>query len=139
MLRLYQVLPPFALVAEACYRLFAANRKPITAVLRLWYGPELKRPTYHIAGTLFLRLLGVVYLIAIVSLWTQIGGLIGDRGILPVSQYLDAVKDHFAQLEPLASPVWNMPTLAWISPHDAFLHFLCCRLARCCRSWRSAA
>ncbi len=34
---------------------------------------------YHIAGTLFLRMLGLVYLIAFVSLWTQICGLVGDQ------------------------------------------------------------
>ena len=94
---LYTKLPPFAFVAELIYRLYAANRKPVAMVRRIWYGKDLKLPTYHIASTLFLRLLGAVYLIAFVSLWTQVDGLIGDHGILPVKDYLDAVEQTFSQ------------------------------------------
>ena len=122
---LYTKLPPFAFVAELIYRLSAANRKPLAIVRRIWYGKDLKLPTYHIASALFLRLLGLIYLIAFVSFWTQVDGLIGDHGILPVNEYLDAVDQNLAQSSPPASPVWNLPTLAWISPHDGFLNFLC--------------
>ncbi len=94
-------------------------------MLHVWRGRELKPPTYHVATALFLRLLGLVYLIAFVSLWTQIDGLVGDHGILPASSYLDAVKLHCTQAQPPLSPVWQLPTLAWISPHDAFLNLLC--------------
>ena len=121
----YHVLPPFALAAEAFYRLVAASRTPITIVARIWYGREMKPPTYHIASALFLRLLGVVYLVAFVSLWTQIDGLVGDHGILPAEDYLDAVQRHFSQQHLPASPMWHVPTLAWISPHDWFLNLLC--------------
>ena len=82
----YQRLPPVAFVADEVYRLVAASRGAQTIVRRIWWGKDLKPPTYHIASTLFLRLLGVVYLIAFISLWTQIDGLIGDHGILPVNQ-----------------------------------------------------
>ena len=125
LLRLYKRLPTLALAAEACYGLAAATRGPQTIVRRIWYGKDLKPPTYHIASALFLRLLGVVYLIAFVSLWTQIDGLIGDHGILPVKGYLDAAQRDFAAESPPVSPVWNLPTLAWISPHDGSLHVLC--------------
>lgn len=94
-------------------------------VRRLWYGKALEQPTYHVAGALFLRMLGVVYLVAFVSLWTQVDGLVGDRGILPVANFLDAVRKYFAAEEPNASPVWNVPTLLWLSPHDGLLHLLC--------------
>lgn len=86
---------------------------------------ESPRPTYRIASALFLRLLGVVYLIAFISLWTQISGLVGDHGILPAADFLDAVGAHFAQQDPPESPVWRLPTLAWISPHNGFLNLLC--------------
>ncbi len=94
-------------------------------VRRIWYGKNLPRPTYTIAGTAFLRMLGLVYLIAFVSLWTQVSGLVGDHGILPVADFLDAVQQHFAAQNPPASPAWNIPTLLWISPHDGLLHLLC--------------
>ncbi|HEX9779880.1 MAG TPA: lipase maturation factor family protein [bacterium] len=70
---------------------------------------------------LFLRLLGAVYLIAFVSLWTQLDGLIGSRGILPAAQFLDAVR---GSREPLEA-VRLVPTLAWLSPGDLTLHLLC--------------
>ena len=125
LLWLYTMLPPCAWAAEMLYRLVAANRTPIAKVLHFWRGRELKPPTYHIASALFLRLLGVVYLIAIVSLWTQISGLVGDHGILPAADFLDSVKLLFSGQHPPASPLWLLPTLAWISPHDWFLHVLC--------------
>lgn len=125
LLRLYKRLPPLAFAAEAFYRLSAASRGPQTFVRRIWYGKDLKPPTYHIATALFLRLLGMVYLIAFVSLWTQIAGLIGDHGILPVNDFLDSAKRHFAGQNPPLSPTWNLPTVAWINPHGSFLHVLC--------------
>jgi hypothetical protein len=125
LLRLYVLLPPLALMAETLYRLAAASRGPLTIVRRIWYGRELKPPTYHVASALFSRLLGVIYLIAFVSLWTQIDGLVGDHGILPINNYLDRAQRFFSQQSPPASPIWNLPTLAWINPHDGFLHLLC--------------
>jgi hypothetical protein len=103
----------------------AIDNKLIWIFRRIWYGKDLKRPTYIIASTVFLRMLGVIYLIAFVSLWTQISGLVGDHGLLPVENFLDAVKQHFAARDPPASPIWNVPTLLWISPHDGLLHLIC--------------
>ncbi|HEX5471542.1 MAG TPA: DCC1-like thiol-disulfide oxidoreductase family protein, partial [Lacipirellulaceae bacterium] len=122
---LYRAVPPFAWAAETVYRLIAANRTAISWFYRAWHGGELKPSTYHISSALFLRLLGLVYLIAFVSLWVQIDGLIGDRGILPVKEFLDGMRGYFAQQIPPEFAFWNLPTLAWISPHSAFLHFLC--------------
>jgi lipase maturation factor 1 len=76
---------------------------------------------YHLTRAVFLRLLGFVYFCAFVSLWTQVGGLIGPDGILPVGSYLaDAAK----QL-----PEWRrfhvLPTLSWISAGNGFLDLQC--------------
>ncbi len=122
---LYATLPPFAWAAELVYRAVAANRSRIAAVRRVWNGRDLRPPTYHISSALFLRVLGAVYLIAFVSLWVQIDGLVGDRGILPASEFLSAVSRFFSATTPPQSPVWHVPTLAWISPHDGFLDLLC--------------
>jgi len=128
LLWLYEHLPPARFASDKAYRWYAANRKPIALVRRVWWGKDLKPPTYHIARSLFLRLLGLVYLIAFVSLWTQIDGLVGDRGILPAENCLGTVKDRIGIRFPPPSPIahiWELPTLAWISPHDGFLNFLC--------------
>ena len=124
LLWLYLRLPPVSFVFDLLYLLVAKNRRPLTLLRRVWYGKDLKLPTYHIASAMFLRLLGIIYLIAFVSLWTQITGLV-VRGILPIDKYLAAVDQHFAQELPPESPVWNVPTLAWLSPHDWFLNLLC--------------
>src|SRR5262249_23706712 len=69
---------------------------------------------------IFLRTLGVVYLIAFTSLWVQIDGLIGSQGILPIAPGMEAVKHS-----PKPPHIWELPTLCWISASDGFLHFLC--------------
>ena len=79
-----------------------------------------ERSACFVSRWLFLRLLGVVYLIAFISLWTQIHGLIGHNGILPVADYLKAVGD---QLGP--ERYWWLPTFCWLNPSDGFLHFQC--------------
>jgi lipase maturation factor 1 len=125
LLWLYRHVPPVALASEGAYRLVAASREPLAMLRRIWYGRDLKLPTYHIASALFLRLLGVIYLIAFVSLWVQIDGLLGDHGILPASDYLERTHQIFSQQKPPMSDVWNVPTLVWLSPHTSFLHVLC--------------
>src|SRR5439155_1142219 len=46
-------------------------------------------PTYVLSRWLFLRLLGLVYLIAFVSLALQVTGLVGEHGILPAAAFLE--------------------------------------------------
>src|SRR5690349_15152361 len=74
------------------------------------------RPTYRITRQVYLRLLALVYLIAFVSLWVQIDGLIGSHGLLPVRDWLDRVR----QVDPHAFS--DVPTLVWLRPTDGFLH-----------------
>src|SRR3954447_1920090 len=40
------------------------------------------RPTYRVTRQIYLRSLGLIYLIAFLSLWVQIDGLIGSKGLL---------------------------------------------------------
>ena len=51
-----------------------------------------ERSGYLVSRWLFLRLLGVVYLIAFASLAVQITGLVGERGIMPAGQFLDSAR-----------------------------------------------
>src|SRR2546423_14262939 len=46
-------------------------------------------PAYLLSRWLFLRLLGVVYLVAFVSLAVQVPGLLGEHGVLPAGAFLD--------------------------------------------------
>lgn len=76
--------------------------------------------TYDLSRWLFLRLLGLIYLIAFISLWLQLDGLIGQHGILPAPDFLQAVEKHLG-----AERFWRLPTLCWLNQSPGFLHCLC--------------
>lgn len=81
---------------------------------------QFSSPTYHLTRWLFMRYLGLIYLIAFVSLGVQIIGLVGEEGILPVRSYLQAVPAQLGLKRYLL-----VPTLCWFNTSDAFLLFLC--------------
>jgi lipase maturation factor 1 len=116
----YQHVPGFAPVSELAYRVVAENRPFASAMTRLLWGKDVRPPTYFWARRWFLSALGLIYLIAFVSLWTQIDGLVGAKGIIPIGIYLANAK---AQIGLRAVSV--LPTLCWISSSNSFLHFLC--------------
>ena len=116
----YDHVPGFSAVSETGYAFIACHRRFASAITRLLWGKDVRRPTYFWARRWFLRALGVIYLIAFVSLWVQADGLVGSNGILPVNQFLPAVR---GQVGPDAYGL--LPTLCWFNSSDAFLHFLC--------------
>lgn len=77
---------------------------------------------HHFAcGTwLFLRALALIHLIAFVSLWTQLAGLIGPHGILPAGNFLRAAHEQLG-----AAAYAQLPTLCWLFGAETFLHVLC--------------
>ena len=82
---LYERVPGLAPAAEAAYRIVAGHRRAASALTRLLWGRSVAPPTYAAGSILFLRLMGLVFLGAFVSVWTQVDGLVGSRGILPVA------------------------------------------------------
>lgn len=79
----------------------------------------MPRSDFLISRWLFLRLLGLVYAIAFVSLWLQIHGLVGSQGILPAQDFLNA-----AQLR-VDNPYLQLPTICWLGCSDTILTWLC--------------
>jgi predicted DCC family thiol-disulfide oxidoreductase YuxK len=116
----YEHVPGFALITETAYRFVARKRMLASFFTRLLWGNEVRRPTYFRSRDLFLRSLGAIYLIAFLSLWFQVDGLIGEHGILPVGNYLDAAREQLGSDAFVA-----LPTLCWLDSSTAFLHFLC--------------
>jgi lipase maturation factor 1 len=116
----YQHLPAFAPITEMAYGAIARNRQRASFFTRLLWGNEVRRPTYFRTRDLFLRSLGAIYLVAFVSLWLQVDGLIGEHGILPVGHYLDAIRERFG-----SDAFLGLPTLCWFSSSSWFLHLLC--------------
>ena len=119
---LYRKVPGFAPVTEWGYHQVAQHRTLASTFTRWFWGNDVTRPTYRTAQTWFLRVLGVVFLLAFGSLRLQIDGLIGARGILPFAPFLDAVRQQLG-----AAQGWHvLPTLCWlIGGSDGALHFLC--------------
>ncbi len=72
---------------------------------------------------LFIRGLGLVYLFAFGSLWSQLSGLIGTEGIAPADLYLGLLEKHVAQSDALSW--WQFPTLSWfLGADETTLHIL---------------
>ena len=116
----YYHFPGFASVSESFYEIISLNRRFASAITRLLWGNDVRPPTYFVARRWFLRALGLIFLIAFVSLWVQIDGLIGSNGITPVREFLPAAR---AQLGDRALSI--LPTLCWFNSSDTFFHFLC--------------
>lgn len=112
----YKRIPGAAPVSEIAYRFVARNRNPLSRLTRIFWGSHFERPSYSLAGWLFLRLMGVVYFFAFLSLSTQILGLIGQQGILPAGDFLTLVR---ARIGP--ERYWYFPTLAWLGSSDTAL------------------
>ena len=79
------------------------------------------RVTHICTRWLFLRLLGLVYVIAFLSLASQVDGLIGSQGILPAANYIGDVSSTLSPWQQFVA----LPTLAWFNCSDGFLRFLC--------------
>ena len=88
--------------------------------VRMIRGANAPASTYFLARWLFLRLLGLIFLIAFVSLWVQVHGLIGSQGILNVSDHLDVWRQQYGR-----AGFWYRPTLCWFNAGDTFLHIQC--------------
>src|SRR5436190_5271082 len=116
----YDHIPGFAAISETAYKFIARHRSLGSAVTRLLWGKDVRPPTYFWARRWFLRALGLTYLIAFVSLWVQMDGLVGSNGVSPLNQFLPAVYERFG-----STAYSLLPTLCWVDSSNGFLHFLC--------------
>jgi hypothetical protein len=71
---------------------------------------------YQLVAALFVRLLGVFYLIAFASIGVQIEGLAGSAGILPLAQTLAEMQSHTG-----LERYFQLPTLFWLNAGDSAL------------------
>lgn len=78
----------------------------------------LETDQYRIGRSVFLRGLGGIYLIAIVSWWIQVGLLVGENGLQPASRLLEFVGKNFAAEG--RPGFWALPNLFWITGASDF-------------------
>ena len=68
------------------------HRGFFSALTRLGWGRHIEPPTHNLVRWVFLRSLGLIYLVAFVSLWVQIIGLVGSNGIQPANSAMAAMR-----------------------------------------------
>jgi len=119
-LALYRRLPGFAPLTELAYRFIAAHRSAAYRVSLALWGSNYSPPRYDLAAYLFLRGFGLIYLAAFVSFAVQAQGLIGSQGILPLADFMDAVRSAVGPQR-----YYEMPTVFWLSAGDWAIRLVC--------------
>lgn len=117
---MYQRILGVAPLTEAVYRTVARHRNPADTVTNILWGRHVLPPGETRTVALFVRAMGLVFAIAIISLWVQIVSLVGQHGILPAHEFLDAVRSHFG-----VERLWLLPTVFWVNGGDVAIHVVC--------------
>lgn len=120
LLTLYQKLPPFAWAADTGYRCVADHRMAFSQLTRWFWGHDVRTPTYATASWIFLRLLGLIYLIAFASFWWQSAGLIGPSGILPAEAFFKRAHEFLGD-----GAFWQLPSFLWWGAGQTALNVWC--------------
>jgi len=119
-LALYRNIPGFAAVCERTYA-FIASRRPAFYRLSLWlWGRDFRPPRFELVSWFFLRAIGLIYFVAFASFGMQALGLIGSHGILPLSDFVEAIKQHFG-----AERYWLFPMVFWLASGDLAIQLIC--------------
>jgi lipase maturation factor 1 len=116
LLWLYERLPGFAPVADAVYDWIARHRSFAYSLTKYVWGVPLEPETFGYASWIFLRLIGLIYLIAFLSFGVQASGLIGSHGILPAADFLRAAREYLG-----TARFWSVPTVLWLNATDAMI------------------
>jgi predicted DCC family thiol-disulfide oxidoreductase YuxK len=124
-LRFYEKSPALAEFTERAYQFVAGHRTGFSRLTRWIWGRHIEQPNYFLTRWIFLRALGVIYLVAFVSLWAQISGLIGHNGILPADHFMSAVNQQCDAQGIGLERFHLLPTLCWFDSSDGFLNFQC--------------
>ncbi|MDA1044225.1 MAG: lipase maturation factor family protein [Verrucomicrobia bacterium] len=111
---------PFAAICEFLYRAIARHRSHLSRAALLLFGKQPGPSRYLFSRWLFIRALAGIFLIAFMSLWVQIDGLIGSQVILPAVEIIAHLRGSGTENAAL-----KWPTLLWLSPSDAMLHGMC--------------
>lgn len=79
--------------------------------------------THARSRVFYLRGLAAVYLVAILSWWVQMDGLVGSKGLMPAADYFERAGEAL-DLQNL-NRFGTIPTIFWLNQSDAFLHGVC--------------
>ena len=113
----------YALVAwpsEVAYRFVASHRDLFYGITKWTFGTRIQPTSFERVQGVFIRALAAIYAVAFFSLYTQIVGLVGSHGILPVQLFLHEVASVYG-----GARFYLLPTLFWINASDAALRGAC--------------
>jgi len=119
-LMLYRRVPGFAEIAESLYAFVAAHRSASYRTSLWLWGRDYEPPRFDLISWLFLRAMGVIYLAAFVSFGLQAPGLIGRRGILPLAEFVDAIRSHLG-----SAGYWQFPMVFYLGHSDFAIQAAC--------------
>jgi len=121
----YERFPVFARWSETAYSFVAEHRAFFSLLTRMAWGGHADPPSHLLIRSIFLRSIGVIYLIAFLSLWVQISGLVGSNGILPAKLSIDAMRQNATAQHIGVDRYRVLPTLCWLSASDTSLNIQC--------------
>ena len=117
---LYRFLLPFRWICDGLYHIVANHRTGANFMAKLAWGPLEVPSTTLLTRRIFLRMLGLIFLIAFLSFGWQMNGLVGPDGLQPANDVLQWLDDRDASrpsLLSLSSPdgdvEWLMDSLLW--------------------------
>ncbi len=115
----------FARTSERAYRFIASHRTLFSKLTRWLWGEHVEPPQHSLVRWVFLRSLALIYLIAFISLWTQIIGLVGQNGILPARSMMENFERQVAAAHVGFERYHLIPTLCWFDASDRSLQLQC--------------
>jgi len=85
------------------------------------FGPDTDR--HRIGRSLFIRGMGIIYLVAIASWWSQVALLVGETGLAPAARLVEWITQQADGAG--RAPFWSLPGLFWLTGTSDFaLHLL---------------
>ncbi|MCH2138593.1 MAG: lipase maturation factor family protein [Phycisphaerales bacterium] len=101
-------IPGLSAVANTAYRWIARHRNGADRACRALMGKVEIPNTWQLTRRVVLRCMGLIYLLAFISLGTQIDGLAGSEGLRPIGAMLEMLRVQAPELG-----VLQVPTAQW--------------------------
>ncbi|WDE09134.1 lipase maturation factor family protein [Thalassomonas viridans] len=115
----YRHLPLFSRLSETLYRFVTRHRNGCYRTSKLMFGASLQPTAFTLTVQVFLRLLALIYLTAFTSFAIQALGLIGNEGILPLTEYFQAIGQNTGR-----EKYWLLPSIFWLSTTDTSIQLV---------------
>ncbi len=120
-----QHVPMAGFLADWCYQIVARNRRFLSLATRFTRGSRTLYPGISVTSWWFLRILGLIFLVAFLSWGRQVQGLVGSQGILPVADFLHSINVQCDATGIHWERYWLVPTLNWFGTGDGWLSGQC--------------